>query len=92
MRSFLRFIIHKLSDGIENSTTGMFIMVVCMSLILYLTLREGGTSIVSDLITMAIIVAASLMGVNSIAEIFKKSPPKFRDEPPPSEDQDDVDP
>lgn len=100
MRNFWRFIVHKLSDGIEKSTTGMLIMLVCMGLILYLTLKEGGSGTVSDLISMAMIVAAALMGVNSITDIFKRDPygPSRRDpddypsQSPRPEDEDDLDP
>lgn len=98
MRNFWRFIVHKLSDGIEKSTTGMLIMLVCMGLILYLTLKEGGSGTVSDLISMAMIVAAALMGVNSITDIFKRDPYGPRggsddsSQSPRPEDEDDLDP
>lgn len=39
--------------------------------IAYLTIKEGGSDTVDDLLTTAMIVSATLMGVTSIADIFK---------------------
>ena len=63
----------QLSDGLEKSTVGTIVMLGAFGLIVYLTVVEGGTDTVDDLITTAMIVAATLMGVNSVADIFKVS-------------------
>lgn len=64
-------ILTKISDGLERSTVGTIVMLGCLGMIGYLCVKEGGTDTVNDLITTAMIVAASLMGVTSIADIFK---------------------
>lgn len=71
MRKVWINILERITDGLERSTVGTIVMLCCMGLIAYLCIREGGTDIVDDLITTAMIVAASLMGVTSIADIFK---------------------
>lgn len=71
MKKFLRWIQEQLSDGLEKSTVGTMTMFGCFLLIAYLTIKEGGSDTVDDLITTAMIVSATLMGVTSIADIFK---------------------
>lgn len=65
------FIVTKASDGVEKSTVGTVVMFGCFALITYLTISEGGTETVENLIITAMIVAATLMGVNSVTDIFK---------------------
>lgn len=65
-----------LADGVEKSTVGTIVMFGCLLLITKLTFAEGGSDTVADLITTAMIVAATLMGVNSVTDIFK---PRNRD-------------
>ena len=60
-----------LADGMEKSTVGTIVMFGCLLLIAKLTFTEGGSDTVADLITTAMIVAATLMGVNSVTDIFK---------------------
>lgn len=71
MKKFLRWIQNQLSDGIERTTVGTIMMFGCFACIAYLTVREGGSGVVESLITTAMIVSATLMGVTSIADIFK---------------------
>lgn len=71
MKKFLRWVQEQLSDGLEKSTVGTMTMFGCFLLIAYLTIKEGGSDTVDDLITTAMIVSATLMGVTSIADIFK---------------------
>lgn len=71
MKKFLCWVQGQLSDGLEKSTVGTMIMFGCFLLIAYLTIKEGGSDVVNDLITTAMIVSATLMGVTSIANIFK---------------------
>ena len=71
MKKFLRWVQDQLSDGLEKSTVGTMTMFGCFLLIAFLTFKEGGSDTVDDLITTAMIVSATLMGVTSIADIFK---------------------
>lgn len=71
MKKFFTWVKEQLSDGLEKSTVGTMTMFGCFLLIAYLTIKEGGSDTVDDLITTAMIVSATLMGVTSIADIFK---------------------
>lgn len=71
MKKFFSWVKEQLSDGLEKSTVGTMTMFGCFLLIAYLTIKEGGSDTVDDLITTAMIVSATLMGVTSIADIFK---------------------
>lgn len=71
MKKFFTWVKEQLSDGLEKSTVGTMTMFGCFMLIAYLTIKEGGSDTVDDLITTAMIVSATLMGVTSIADIFK---------------------
>lgn len=71
MKKFITWVQQQLSDGIERSTVGTLVMFGCFACIAYLTIKEGGSDVVDDLITTAMIVSATLMGVTSIADIFK---------------------
>lgn len=71
MKKFFSNILSQVVDGLEKSTVGALIMFGCFGCIIYLTAKEGGSDTVESLITTAMIVAATLMGVNSIADVFK---------------------
>lgn len=71
MKKFLRWVQDQLSDGLDRSTVGAMTLFGCFCCIAFLTIKEGGTDTVDDLITTAMIVSATLMGVTSIADIFK---------------------
>lgn len=71
MKKILNSIWMQLADGIEKSTTGTIIMFGCFALVAYLTFKEGGSDTVDDLITTMAIVGATLLGVNSVTDIFK---------------------
>jgi len=71
MKKFFCNILAQISDGLEKSTVGTVIMFGCFGCIVYLVTKEGGSDTVESLITTAMIVAATLMGVNSITDIFK---------------------
>lgn len=76
MRKFFTWIADELSDGIEKSTVGAIVMFASMACIIYLVFKEGGTETINDLLTMSMIVSATLMGVNSVADIFKRTDTK----------------
>lgn len=71
MKTIIRTLWAQLSDGLEKSTVGTLVMFGCFGCIAYLTAKEGGSDTVESLITTAMIVAATLMGVNSVTDIFK---------------------
>ena len=71
MKKFLRWVQDQLSDGLDRSTVGAMTLFGCFCCIAYLTIKEGGSDTVDDLLTTAMIVSATLMGVTSIADIFK---------------------
>lgn len=71
MKKIFQTIWARISDGLEKSTVGTLVMFGCFGCIAYLTAKEGGSDTVESLITTAMIVAATLMGVNSVADIFK---------------------
>lgn len=71
MKKIICWIQEQLSDGLEKTTVGTLTMFGCFLLIAYLTIKEGGSDTVNDLITTAMIVSSTLMGVTSIADIFK---------------------
>ncbi|MCH5167485.1 MAG: hypothetical protein J1F35_06270 [Erysipelotrichales bacterium] len=73
MFKIFKFIATELSDGIEKTTVGALSMFVLIGCIVYLVIKEGATPTVDSLMTTAMIVAATLMGVNSVTEIFKKT-------------------
>lgn len=71
MKKLIKWITVQLADGIEKSTVGAIVMFGCFGCIVYLTIKEGGTETVDSLITTAMIISATLLGVNSVADIFK---------------------
>lgn len=73
MGKFFSWIAGQLADGLEKSTVGAISMFAVIACVIYLVIAEGGTATVDSLLTTAMIVSATLMGVNSVTEIFKKS-------------------
>lgn len=73
MMKMWKWIAMQLADGLEKSTVGAITMFLTMACVLYLTITEGGSQTVDSLLTTAMIVSATLMGVNSVTDIFKKS-------------------
>lgn len=70
-KGFWRTLGANLADGLEKSTVGAMILFGCLVLIAILVFREGGTNVTENLIITAIIVSASLMGVNTLASTYK---------------------
>ena len=71
MKKFFQTICAQIADGIEKSTVGTLVMFGCFGCIAYLAAKEGGSAVVESLITTAMVVAATLMGVTSVVDIFK---------------------
>ena len=76
MKKIWSWVWEQLNDGLEKSTVGMLTLFGVLGCIVYLMLKEGGSAAVESLLTTAMIVAATLMGVNSVTDIFKKTETK----------------
>ena len=51
--------------------TGMTLLFIVMCCVIYLTINEGGTHVVEDLLQTAMILGATLLGISSITSIWK---------------------
>lgn len=51
--------------------TGMVLLFLVMCCVIYLTIKEGGTHVVEDLLQTAMILGATLLGISSITSIWK---------------------
>ena len=50
---------------------GVFITIIVMGCTIWLVWKEGGTSVVENLLQTALIIAASLLGISSVTGIWK---------------------
>ena len=74
-----RFLKEMLSECARNGNSyisskrvmGVFITIVVMGCTIYLVWKEGGTSVVENLLQTSLIIAASLLGISSITGIWK---------------------
>lgn len=86
VRSWMREAFSEKGIGSAKRLVGAFICVVTMGCIVYLTIKEGATPAVQDLLQTSMIVGASLLGLYSITSIWKggkvstSSSEKFNDE------------
>lgn len=71
MKQIFKTIIAQCADGLEKSTIGTIIMFACLGFIGWFVAKEGCTETVESLITTAMIIGATLLGVNSVTDIFK---------------------
>ena len=49
----------------------MVLLFIVMCCVIYLTVNEGGTHVVEDLLQTAMILGATLLGISSITSIWK---------------------
>lgn len=73
-RGLVKFIYNMLSGTGEVSSkrvSGILSLLVSLGCIVYLTIDEGGTSVVESLIQTTLIMAACLLGVSSVTGIWK---------------------
>lgn len=71
---FVNFINKMLSGSGEVSSkrvSGMLALLVGLGCITYLTIDEGGTTVVESLLQTVLITAACLLGVSSVTGIWK---------------------
>lgn len=71
MIKIIKWFADQLADGIDKSTVGTIVMFGSFGCIVYLVCKEGGSETVESLLTTAMIISATLLGVNSVADIFK---------------------
>ena len=57
--------------GSAKRLAGMFLVVVSMGCIVYLTIIHGATPLVQDLLQTSLITGAALLGLHSITSIWK---------------------
>lgn len=50
---------------------GTFTLLIVMGCVTYLTIKEGGTRVVEDLLSTAMFLAATLLGISNITSIWK---------------------
>ena len=51
--------------------SGIITLLISLGCIIYLTVNEGGTTVVESLLQTAMIIAASLLGISSVTSIWK---------------------
>ena len=71
---FVNFINKMLSGSGDISSkrvSGMLALLVGLGCITYLTIDEGGTTVVESLLQTVLITAACLLGVSSVTNIWK---------------------
>ena len=69
-----KFIYNMFSGTGEVSSkrvSGLLSLLVSLGCIVYLTIDEGGTSVVESLLQTALIMASCLLGVSSVTSIWK---------------------
>lgn len=55
----------------SKRVVGFIITMVSLGCIIYLTIKDGGTVVVENLIQTAFIMGASLLGISSVTSIWK---------------------
>lgn len=55
----------------SKRVSGIITLLISLGCVIYLTVDEGGTSVVENLIQTAMIIAASLLGISSVTSIWK---------------------
>lgn len=56
----------------SKRASGVFLLIIAMGCTVYLTITEGGSDVVSDLLQTAMFIAAGLLGITSITGIWKQ--------------------
>ena len=78
MKSFIKEMLSECGrDGKSHISSkrvmGVFITIIVMGCTIWLVWKEGGTSVVENLLQTALIIAASLLGISSVTGIWKGS-------------------
>ena len=59
---------------------GMIMSLVCLGCIIYLSIHDGGTVVVENLLQTTLITAASLLGISSVTGIWRGNSVKMGDD------------
>ena len=55
----------------SKRVVGLMLSLVSMACIIYLTVKDGGTIVVENLIQTSLVMGASLLGISSVTSIWK---------------------
>lgn len=72
MRKFLREAFSEKGIGSAKRVMGSIALICGIGCVIYLTIKDGATSITEGLIQTVLIIGASLLGLYSIASIWSK--------------------
>lgn len=71
---------------------GIIMSLVCLGCIIYLSIHEGGTLVVENLLQTTLIMAASLLGISSVTGIWRGNSVKMGDDKSKSQQPTQIDP
>ena len=88
MKQFLKEMLsERASDGksyiSSKRVVGALLIIVSLGCIIYLTINEGGTIIVENLIQTALVTGTSLLGISNVTSIWKHGSVSIGNNPPP---------
>lgn len=70
-RQFWREIFSENGIGSSKRLVGSVSMLVVLGCIIYLTIKDGGTSVVEGLLQVLMITSCSLLGLSTVTNIWK---------------------
>lgn len=88
--SFLREMLSE--QGLHGSyisskrVVGFMLALVSMACTIYLTIRDGGTVVVENLIQTSLVMSASLLGISSVTSIWKNGSMSIGEQKEPKEE------
>lgn len=71
MRKFLREVFSENGVGSSKRILGTLMLIVCLVCVVYLVFKEGGTSVVENILITTTAVGAGLLGLSSVTSIWK---------------------
>ena len=71
MRKFLREVFSENGIGSSKRILGTLMLIVCLVCVVYLVFKEGGTSVVENILITTTAVGAGLLGLSSVTSIWK---------------------
>lgn len=74
-RSLIREALSEKGVGSAKRVFGAIILLICLGCIVYLVIKEGATEHVTELLNTCLIIAAALLGISSITNIWKSQLP-----------------
>ena len=80
MSNFIREVFSEKGIASSKRVLGAIIILVCLACIVYLVIKEGGTSIVKELLDTSMIIGGALLGISSVTGIWKKDSSDIKEE------------